>query len=875
VNTEDCKETLLEGHQGPILSIALVKQGDALATASCDGTVRLWNPTTKAVLKTLQNVVAKSSDVNNSSSLVGLQFSWDGLRLAVPSGDGLTLLDREEGGSWGEPKTVSLQLAQGELATALCWSPCGGLIMVGTSKGGLHLLSATSMSVIKVGQTGRKAGVGAAVWHPTEDKVAFSDLSGHWGIVEEIKAAEKAQNQDSAAASEDLEDMEALFNDDEEDEENSFSIGKVMAETGYKKDNDGNLTFGATGRPDSALSGASGDSASKPIRVVREIVKEEVKLQAPFQPGASPSGLSSRFLVYNSVGIVRGHYGEEESSIDVEFHDVAVHHALHLANPDTCSMAALSTTVLAFASSEKLTVNYFSSGDVTKDWSMEMKEGEMIEALAVGREWVAITTSTNNLRLLTAGGMQRCVLSLTGPPLTMVGAEDQLMVVTHSSHPLPGQQSLSSSLYTVSPSLSLSLNSNPASLPITPSSELHWVGLTDFLLPATCDTFGVLRIHDKLAGWRPVLDCRGHSKGKSDFHYIVSVSQEEGEARCIVCRGSKYPPTLPRPLPTSLPLLPPLIDSSSERGALEQQASALAIQTRLLASVPRTEEREESAQTLRGQEIAAVMKLFALACRSDHESRAVEVARLLPDVETMQMAIRYAAKQRRVGLADRLGKLAMDLQEKEEKEEEEKLKETAEKEDEESQDMFAPTQENPFLASRELPKAPMLPSQSKEKARNPFAKRTENVSSPSTQGFIFDSVDKCETTPTEEKRGFGERGAIHSKAHSAEKDKPLRKPLVPMKENAKDGELKGVSLYIAEHRAELEAEGGKDKAQETGLARWKGLSAAEKEEYKVARVPRKAEDQKRKRSEEEEDSQDLKKPKSSVKQKLAGFSFGN
>merc|ERR1719273_2461431 len=106
----------------------------------------------------------------------------------------------------------------------------------------------------------------------------------------------------------------------------------------------------------------------------------------------------------------------------------------------------------------------------------------------------------------------------------------------------------------------------------------------------------------------------------------------------------------------------------------------------------------------------------------------------------------------------------MDLQEKAEKEEEGKMKETAEKEDEESQDMFAPTQENPFLASRELPKAPMLPSQSKEKARNPFAKRTENASSPSTNGFIFDSVDRCETTPTEEKRGFGERAAIHNKA---------------------------------------------------------------------------------------------------------------
>ena len=58
-------------------------------------------------------------------------------------------------------------------------------------------------------------------------------------------------------------------------------------------------------------------------------------------------------------------------------------------------MAALSTTLLAYASPDKLTVNYFSSGDVTKDWSLEMKEGEKIETVAVGQEWVAIATSAN------------------------------------------------------------------------------------------------------------------------------------------------------------------------------------------------------------------------------------------------------------------------------------------------------------------------------------------------------------------------------------------------------------------------------------------------------------------------------------------------
>ncbi len=58
-----------------------------------------------------------------------------------------------------------------------------------------------------------------------------------------------------------------------------------------------------------------------------------------------------------------------------------------------------------------------------------------------GDGWVAVATSVY-LRLLTAGGMQREVLSLAGSPVTMVGAADRLFVVLHTGHPLPGQQSL-------------------------------------------------------------------------------------------------------------------------------------------------------------------------------------------------------------------------------------------------------------------------------------------------------------------------------------------------------------------------------------------------------------------------------------------------
>ena len=147
--------------------------------------------------------------------------------------------------------------------------------------------------------------------------------------------------------------------------------------------------------------------------MIREVIKEKVRLLAAFQPGASPAGLTNRFPVYNSVGLVRAHNSEEESSLDVEFHDIAVHHTIHLANTDNCTMAALSSKLLALASPQKVTVNYFSSGDVSKEWSIEMGEEESVEGVAVGDGLVVVVNSNNYLRLLCAGGMQRSVVCLT------------------------------------------------------------------------------------------------------------------------------------------------------------------------------------------------------------------------------------------------------------------------------------------------------------------------------------------------------------------------------------------------------------------------------------------------------------------------------
>lgn len=59
---------------------------------------------------------------------------------------------------------------------------------------------------------------------------------------------------------------------------------------------------------------------------------------------------------WNSVGIIRQYNTEDESSIDIEFHDTATHHAMHITNTSDYTMADLTTeaVVLATASDEEL-----------------------------------------------------------------------------------------------------------------------------------------------------------------------------------------------------------------------------------------------------------------------------------------------------------------------------------------------------------------------------------------------------------------------------------------------------------------------------------------------------------------------------------------
>eukprot|EP00095_Tigriopus_kingsejongensis_P011218 maker-scaffold1959_size23944-snap-gene-0.6 protein:Tk11218 transcript:maker-scaffold1959_size23944-snap-gene-0.6-mRNA-1 annotation:"wd repeat and hmg-box dna-binding protein 1" len=891
VDTQTYKDHVFRGHEAPILSVALdprESEPEFAVSSSCDGTVRIWNIAGENEIQCVDGL-AKANDLSTAKSPGVVALHPKGKYLAIPMESSVVIYAQEDGWTKVWTRLSAPNPPKDEIMGVVAWAKDGDFLASATSTGRIFIWDFYDKSLAFETKTTRGYGICDLAWHPSKYELAIMDSQGYWGLIDKMTFVEDNEEQDVEEEEDvtktthdegdlDADQLAALMEDDD-DNENSFSIRKIKRDTGFLSEDDSNMSKPHF-RGEDQERGVEPVDAPPTSGLLAPVLggdpHYQVDIQPPFQPTATPTRLSSRFMAWNSVGVVKCFNNNEENSIEVEFHDTAIHHSFHITNAHNHSMADLSRSCLVLASeiaeddprASRITCRLLASSDLSPEWSIEMPPKEEVLAICCGRDWLAAATDRRLLRIFSSGGNQWEILALPGPILALAGHENWLMVTCHTGMALPGSPSVSFAVF----DLRKSGRRHPAGsftpLPFAPNTELVWIGFSDEGTPGMMDSAGQVRLLHSGFGacWTQICDTRSGLKTKSDHHFLVGISEQEHQVRTILCKGATYPGTTPPPTVALVPFALPLCEAATEKGVLEEELWKCNLLSRALrGSEPLAEVEETQSRCL--------IKLFALAMKNDHETRALEICKLM-DAATIGLAIRYASSNRRMQLAQRISKLANDaLQEEQEQQRAQSQMSHADMfedqggdeqaEEEEEDDTNAPS--NPILEAKMKRNLlgsggrsrTIIPDSQGDAGRNPFARKSV-PNTPSGAIRKGDTVFDDMTLKSQSSRNRGSFGDRKFKPGTGIKVKPafgkqstiVLKKTVPAKDNGAQAlsPLSGFQLWLAENRGQVAAicdSGTEDSAINIkGLEMWKQLKKEDKDQYRSPRVPkRKSEDE--------------------------------
>ncbi|XP_006120180.2 WD repeat and HMG-box DNA-binding protein 1 [Pelodiscus sinensis] len=706
--TDSSQQKTFRGHDAPVLSLSFDPQDAFLTSASCDGSVRIWKISDQTCV-TSWPLLQKCNDVINAKSMCRLAWQpKNGKLLAVPVERIVKLYRRE---TWDNQYDLSDNFITQTL-NIVTWSPCGQYVAAGSVDGCIVIWNVKTQECMERMKHEKSYTICGLAWHPKGGQIAYTDTEGNLGLLENVcnRAGNKSSGKISRAVTKDYDDLfdedddflnanlteprsspKVISNEEEDDDDDDLMLASGHPRHRGAIIEDDNSLDTALMKVNSNLEKDDDDDQDGSIPVLPASTTQRpfydgpmpTPQQKPFQSGSTPLHLMHRFMVWNSIGIIRCYNDEQDNAIDVEFHDTSIHHATHLPNSLNYTMADLSSEaiLLACESTEELASKlhciHFSSWDSNKEWTVDMPKDEDIEAICLGQGWAACATSAMLIRVFTIGGVQKEIFSLPGPVVSMAGHGEQLVVIYHRGTGFDGDQCLGVQLIELGKKKRLVLHGDP--LPLTRKSYLMWVGFSAEGTPCYVDSEGIVKMLNRGLGntWIPVCDTREHCKGKSDHYWVVGIHENPQQLRCIPCKGARFPPTLPRPAVAILSFKLPYCQITTEKGQMEEQFwRSILFHNHVDYLSKNGYEYDENAKNEAAKEQQELlMKLFALSCKLEREFRCVELADLMSQ-NAVNLAIKYASRSRKLILAQRLSEMAVEratelaVPEEEEEEEE-------------------------------------------------------------------------------------------------------------------------------------------------------------------------------------------------------------